>query len=159
MKHCKERTCQSNKDGICLGNWAECPAQKPEGKFSVLTMILILVAIGIVCLFMYNNTLINNEDAAETVTSHGVVLPEKLQVPGPEVKQGKYTIFQYCQNGWTNHLYATAYYENDKKIYAELREYPGEFIPIDGQTLPIPEWIETPEELMEYGFWEQGGYE
>lgn len=122
-------------------------------KYKRMKLIGLLLTILIVCVSLASCQTDKKGTSVQQEVAE-VVLPDTTKIPSSEVKYGKYTIFQYCQNGWTNHLYATAYYENDKKIYAELREYPGEFIPIDGQTLPIPEWIEDTDGLMNYGFWE-----
>lgn len=79
----------------------------------------------------------------------------ELQQHGtPQLWKGKYTIFQYTRNGWTNRLYVTEYYIEDHTIYYKAREHQGEFLPVefDG-TLPAPGWIEDTEKLMDYGFW------
>ena len=89
-----------------------------------------------------------------------VITPVTADVPEPEVKQGRYTIFQYAQNGWTNRLYVTEYYIEDRIIYYKSREHQGEYmeVPFD-DCLPAPDWIEDIDELMDYGWWEPGGYE
>lgn len=115
-----------------------------------LTICILIVVLMIGCLVIYSN----QESQIEKLKAEAAVVPHQDQIPGPEVKQGSYTIFQYCQNGWTNHLYAIAYYKQGQQVYAELRQYPGEYIPVDGQTLILPEFIEDPRELMDYGFWE-----
>lgn len=88
------------------------------------------------------------------------VTPVAAEVPEPEVKQGKYTIFQYTQNGWANRLYVTEYYIKDRIIYYKSREHQGEYMeaPFDN-CLPVPDWIESTDELMNYGYWEPGYYE
>ncbi|HWQ30064.1 MAG TPA: hypothetical protein VN549_03650 [Negativicutes bacterium] len=113
-----------------------------------------LVSILVICLILggFQGT-ITADNGGKKDTSDAV-LQETAKIPEPEVKTGNYTIFQYCQNGWTNHLYAVSYFEKDHHVYAELREYQGEYIPVDGQTLIIPEYIEDVNELMDYGFWE-----
>jgi hypothetical protein len=81
------------------------------------------------------------------------------EIPEPEVKQGKYTIFQYTEVGWTNRLYATEFYIEDDKIFYKSREH-ADYLPIALENcLIVPEWIENVDELMNYGFWEPGGYE
>lgn len=89
-----------------------------------------------------------------------VVTPVAAEVPEPEVKQGQYTIFQYTKCGWTNRLYVTEYYIEDRIIYYKSREHQGEYmeVPFD-DCLIVPEYIEVVDDLMNYGFWEPGGYE
>lgn len=88
------------------------------------------------------------------------VTPVAAEVPEPEVKQGQYTIFQYTKCGWTNRLYVTEYYIEDRIFYYRSREHQGEYIevPFD-DCLIVPVWIENIDDLMNYGYWEPGGYE
>lgn len=89
-----------------------------------------------------------------------VVPAAAAEVPEPEIKQGQYTIFHYTQSGWINRLYATEYYIKDRIIYYKDREHQGEYMEIPFEDcLPKPGWIEAVDELMDYGWWEPGGYE
>jgi hypothetical protein len=106
---------------------------------------LVLVAILITLLFVFNNSFIKQE-AADNVS---------VQEPERQVWEGQYTIFQYTQNGWSNHMYVTEFYIEDDFLYYKLKDYPDEYMFIRAEEfLPVPGWIEEPEELMKYGFWE-----
>lgn len=73
----------------------------------------------------------------------------------PHVWKGEYTIFQYTQHGWANRLYVTEYYIKDGIIYYKSREHQSEYLPVQfDNTLTVPKWIEAPDELVEYGFWQ-----
>ncbi|MGE5631730.1 MAG: hypothetical protein ACM3TR_11610 [Caulobacteraceae bacterium] len=85
------------------------------------------------------------------------IVPAAAAIPDPEVKQGNYTIFHYTNAGWTNKLYITDYYIKDGILYYKLRESQGGFLPVEFEDcLIVPDWIETIDELMNYGFWEPG---
>jgi hypothetical protein len=85
------------------------------------------------------------------------VTPVTAEIPGPEVKVGNYTIFQYTSVGWANKLYITEYYIKDGVIYYRLRDNQSDYLPVDLENcLIVPEWIENIDELMDYGFWIPG---
>lgn len=120
-------------------------------KGIVITILLVVILVVCVAMVSCQRSIYTSLSGKE---APDVVLQETSKIPETEVKTGNYTIFQYCQNGWTNHLYAVSYFEKDHHVYAELREYQGEYVPVDGQVLIIPEYIEDVNELMDYGFWE-----
>lgn len=89
-----------------------------------------------------------------------VVVPVEAEIPGPEVKQGRYTIFQYTQIGWTNRVYITEYFIEDNIIHYKEREHQDEYIEMPFEDCLIePKWVEENEELMDFGFWEYSGEE
>lgn len=83
------------------------------------------------------------------------VAPTVADIPTLEIKQGKYTIFNYTQNGWTNRLYVTEYYIEDRIIYYKPREHEGGYLEVTLENcLTVPGWIEDTDLLMDYGYWE-----
>jgi hypothetical protein len=72
-----------------------------------------------------------------------------------QVWKGEYTIFQYTQNGWSNHMYVTEFYKEDGYLFYKLKDHQEEYMFIKAEEfLPVPGWIESTDELMKYGFWE-----
>lgn len=99
--------------------------------------------------------LIYASGATGYILKQPAVTPVAAEVPGADVKQGQYTIFQYTKTGWTNRLYVTEYFVKDKMILYKSRERQGEYLEIPFEDcLLVPEWIENNEDLMNYGFWE-----
>jgi hypothetical protein len=149
MNRC-DKDCQSNKDGICLGNWSECPARKREEKVSTDMMCLILMVIVAIFVLFYAGRVIGHEKAEEAPQLTATQMEQQ-----PYLWLGHYTIFQYTQNGWSNHMYVTEFYKQDGFLYYRLKDYPDEYMFIKAEGfLPVPGWVEDPNELMKYGFWE-----
>lgn len=89
-----------------------------------------------------------------------IVPTTAAEIPEPEIKQGKYTIFQYTQSGWTNRLYVTEYYIEDRIIHYKDREHQEEYMELPFEDcLPKQGWIEDADKLMDYGWWEPSGYD
>lgn len=77
------------------------------------------------------------------------------QEPERQIWQGEYTIFQYTQNGWSNHFFVTEFYEEDGYLFYRLKDHPEEYMLIRAEEfLAVPGWVEDVDELMKYGFWE-----
>ncbi|HYE80850.1 MAG TPA: hypothetical protein VEG39_01650 [Clostridia bacterium] len=154
MNKCKKIDCQSNRDGVCLGNWAECPEQKPGFNIDIRIISLSIIIILLIASMMSRNIHISKlEDHLNALSQQ--ITAEHAAKEVPEVYKGQYTIFQYTQNGWSNHMYVTEFSKEDGFLYYKLKDHPDEYMFIKAEEfLPVPGWVEGTDDLMEYGFWE-----
>lgn len=110
-----------------------------KDRYRVLELIMVLVLIFF--LGSYNQEIMQLK----------AVIPEKTVVQAPEVVKEPYTIFQYCNGGQVNVIYAIEHYCAGSDIYFKRPESKV-FIAIDKEgVLPVEGYIEDETELMKFG--------
>lgn len=150
MNKCKSTKCVSNRDGLCMGNYSECPKTISKINPVGIVISLVFLTVMIILLVTYGGC---NEGIKEPELA--AVVPTVEEIPIPEVKHGQYTIFHYTKGGWVNRLYVTEYYITDHIIFYKDREHQDEYLEVLlDDCLPQPGWIEDADELMDYGYWE-----
>jgi uncharacterized protein (DUF2126 family) len=83
---------------------------------------------------------------------------DKLQQPTQTKIVGQYTLIHYPNGGWINNIYITEYYIKDNLLwYREKGSTTDKPIWIN-DVLFADGWIEG-KQLMNYGYWVEGGIE